>query len=73
MGSQEKNQSIFMEIYHQVSKGSLREKQAAALTLAHSGFSSASELMKSYPEFLQAIESNEISWARLAPDNENFN
>jgi hypothetical protein len=51
----------------------LREKQAAALTLAHSGFSSASELMKSYPEFLQAIESNEISWARLAPDNENFN
>lgn len=56
-----------------LSEGSLREKQAAALTLAHSGLSSALVLMKSYPEFLQAIKSNELSWANIPPDNENFN
>lgn len=67
------DESLVNDLKKVLSEGSLREKQAAALTLAHSGFSSASELMKSYPEFLQAIESNEISWARLAPDNENFN
>lgn len=56
-----------------LSEGTLREKQAAALTLVHSGLSSASELMKSYPEFLQAIKSNELSWANIAPANENYN
>jgi hypothetical protein len=29
--------------------------------------------MKSYPEFLQAIKSNELSWANIAPANENYN
>lgn len=56
-----------------LSEGTLREKQAAALTLVHSGLSSAKELMKSYPEFLQAIKSNELSWANIAPANENYN
>jgi hypothetical protein len=49
-------------------EGTLREKQAAALTLVDSGLSSASELMKSYPEFLQAIKNNQLSWANLAPE-----
>jgi hypothetical protein len=51
-----------------LSEGTLREKQAAALTLVDSGLSSASELMKSYPEFLQAIKNNQLSWANLAPE-----
>ncbi len=51
-----------------LSEGILREKQAAALTLVDSGLSSASELMKTYPEFLQAIKNNELSWANLAPE-----
>jgi len=49
-------------------EGTLREKQAAALTLVDSGLSSASELMKSYPEFLQAIKNNQLSWANLATE-----
>ncbi len=56
-----------------LSEGILREKQAAALTLVDSGLSSASELMKTYPEFLQAIKNNELSWANLAPELDNNN
>jgi hypothetical protein len=51
-----------------LSEGTLRERQAAALTLVNSGLSSASELMTSYPEFLQAIKNNELSWANLAAE-----
>lgn len=49
-------------------EGSLREKQAAALTLVQSGSESASELLKNYPELLQAINNNELNWANLAQD-----
>ena len=51
-------------------EGSLREKQAAALTLVQSGSASASELLKSYPELLTAINNNELTWATLAQDEE---
>ncbi len=49
-------------------EGSLREKQAAALTLVQSGSDSASELLKNYPELLQAIKNNELNWVKLAQD-----
>ncbi|MDO8993477.1 MAG: EboA domain-containing protein [Daejeonella sp.] len=51
-------------------EGSLREKQAAALTLVQSGSASASELLKSYPELMDAIKNNELTWASLAQDEE---
>lgn len=49
-------------------KGSLREKQAAALTAYRSDFEPAKELLKNYPEFLLAIKKNELNWANLAPE-----
>jgi hypothetical protein len=52
-------------------EGSLREKQAAALTLVQSGSESALDLLKSYPELLHAIQKNELDWANLASDAEN--
>lgn len=52
-------------------EGSLREKQAAALTLVQSGSAYATELLKTYPELLQAIRSNDLTWASLAKDEEN--
>ena len=52
-------------------EGSLREKQAAALTLVQSGSDSALELLKSYPELLRSIESNELNWANLSPEEKN--
>jgi len=51
-------------------EGSLREKQAAALTLVQSGSASASEFLKSYPKILQAIKNNKLNWASLAQDEE---
>jgi len=52
-------------------EGSLREKQAAALTLIQSDSDSATEFLKSYPELLKAIKNNELNWAGLAQDEEN--
>ncbi len=49
-------------------EGSLREKQAAALTLVQAGSESATDLLKSYPELLQSIKNNELNWANLAQD-----
>lgn len=51
-------------------EGGVREKQAAALTLVQSGSASASELLKSYPELMDAIKNNELTWASLAQDEE---
>lgn len=67
------DEALVNDLKKVLSEGSLRERQAAALTLVHSDLSSASELMKSYPDLLHAIKNNELSWANLAPEKNNNN
>ena len=64
------DEGLLQDLKKVLFEGSLREKQAAALTLVQSGSASASELLKSYPELLTAINNNELTWATLAQDEE---
>ncbi len=64
------DEGLIHDLQKVIFEGSLREKQAAALTLVQSGSVSASEFLKSYPEILQAIKNNELNWASLAQDEE---
>ena len=49
-------------------EGSLRDRQAAALTAYQSDSDSAKNLLKSYPELLKAIENKELNWSSLTPE-----
>lgn len=49
-------------------EGSLRDRQAAALTAYQSDSDSAKKLMDAYPELLKAIENKELNWSSLAPE-----
>ena len=64
------DEGLLQDLKKVLFEGSLREKQAAALTLVQSGSASASELLKSYPELWTAINNNELTWANLAQDEE---
>ena len=64
------DEGLLQDLKKVLFEGSLREKQAAALTLVQSGSASASELLKSYPELLTVINNNELTWATLAQDEE---
>lgn len=65
------DEGLILDLKKVLFEGSLREKQAAALTLVQSGSASASELLKSYPELLNAIKNNELNWANIAQEEEN--
>jgi len=65
------DEGLMLDLKKVLFEGSLREKQAAALTLVQSGSASASELLKSYPELLNAIKNNELNWANMAQEEEN--
>lgn len=62
---------LMLDLKKVLFEGSLREKQAAALTLVQSGSASASDLLKSYPELLNAIKNNVLNWANMAQEEEN--
>lgn len=68
--------SKFMEdgLLHDLRKvfqeGSLREKQAAALTVYRSDYLPAKELLENHPELLDAIEKKGLNWSSLDPDVE---
>jgi len=64
------NQSLLEDLKRVLSGGNLREKQAAALTLVHSGSESALKLLKEYPELLKDIQSEKVSWTNLASEEE---
>jgi alpha-D-ribose 1-methylphosphonate 5-triphosphate synthase subunit PhnI len=49
-------------------EGSLRDRQAAALTVYQSDSDSAKMLLNSYPELLKAIENKEITWSSITPE-----
>jgi hypothetical protein len=49
-------------------EGSLRDRQAAALTAYQSDSVLAKNLLKSYPELLKAIENKELNWSSLTPE-----
>lgn len=53
-----------------LSEGDLREKQAAALTLAHSDSEPALKLLEGFPDLLKDIQNEKISWVKLAPEEE---
>ncbi len=65
------DEGLMLDLQKVLFEGSLREKQAAALTLVQSGSASASELLKSYPELLNAIKNKELNWANMAQEEEN--
>jgi hypothetical protein len=65
------DEGLILDLKKVLFEGSLREKQAAALTLVQSGSASASVLLKSYPELLNAIKNNELNWANIAQEEEN--
>jgi len=49
-------------------EGSLRDRQAAALTAYQSDSDSAKKLLNAYPELLKEIENKELNWGSLAPE-----
>jgi hypothetical protein len=49
-------------------EGSLRDRQAAALTAYHSDSALAKKLLNNYPELIKAIENKEINWGNIAPE-----
>jgi len=49
-------------------EGSLRDRQAGALTAYQSDSSAAKNLLEAYPELLKAIENKELNWGSLAPE-----
>jgi len=65
------DESLLDDLKKVLFEGSLREMQAAALTLVQSGSASALELLKTYPELLSAITNNELNWSSLAVDLDN--
>jgi len=65
------DESLLDDLKKVLFEGSLREMQAAALTLIQSGSSSAKVLLKTYPELLNAIKNNELNWTSLAVDEGN--
>ena len=64
------NKDYLEDLQRVLSEGDLREKQAAALTLLHSGSESALKLLEGHSELLQDIKNGKISWTKLAPEVE---
>lgn len=62
------NQSFLEDLNKVLSEGSLREKQAAALTLVHSGSESALKLLEEDPDLLKDIQSEKVSWTKLSAE-----
>lgn len=65
------NENLLDDLKKVLFEGSLREMQAAALTLVHSGSAAALELLKTYPDLLSTVENNELNWSSLAEDLDN--
>ena len=59
------NSRLKMDLEKVLSEGSLNEKQAAALTIYHSDWSGAKELLQGFSEFVLAIESNNLTWEQV--------
>ena len=64
------NQSFLEDLNRVLSEGSLRERQAAALTLVDSGSEAALKLLDKYPQLLQDIQGGKVSWTKLASAEE---
>lgn len=57
---------FFSDIKKIFAEGGLREKQAAALTVFHSDYKPAKDLLNDYPDLLSEIKKNSLTWDSLA-------
>jgi len=60
--------SLLTDLKRVFEEGSLRDRQAGALTAYESDSSAAKSLLEAYPELLRAIENKELNWSSLAPE-----
>ncbi|SDM51735.1 hypothetical protein SAMN05421813_11454 [Daejeonella rubra] len=62
------DENLLNDLKRLFEEGSLRDRQAAALTAYRSDSVSAKKLLNAYPELLKAIENKELNWGSLAPE-----
>lgn len=60
--------NLLTDLQRVFEEGSLRDRQAAALTAYHSDSAPAKKLLNNYPELIRAIENKELNWGNIAPE-----